>query len=102
MPFSVETERQNKFSYLDIEVIREQGKLSTTIYREPTFSGVYSNLESFLPSVYKYGMVYTLVYRYFRMCSDWEKFHAELTFLEKIFHKNNYPENFIDKCFKSF
>ena len=59
MSSSMETERQNKFSFLDIEVIREQGKFSTTVYRKPTFSGVYSNFESFLPSVYKFGMVYT-------------------------------------------
>ena len=30
------------------------------------------------------------------------KFHAKLTFLKKIFRKNSYPENFIDKCFKTF
>ena len=95
MSFSMETERQNKFC-------REQGKFSTTIYHKPTFSGVYSNFESFLPSVYKFGMVYTLVYRCFRICSDWKKFHAELTFLKTIFPKNGYPENFIDKCFKKF
>ena len=45
MSFSMETERQNKFSFLDIEVIREQGKFSTTIYRKATFNGVYSNFE---------------------------------------------------------
>ena len=32
MSFSMETERQNKFSF---EIIREQGKFSTTIYRKP-------------------------------------------------------------------
>ena len=74
------TSSKRKFSFLDIEVIREQGKFSTTIYRKPTFSGVYSNFERFLPSVYKFGMVYTLAYRCFRICSDWKKFHAELTF----------------------
>ena len=73
----METER-HKFSFLDIEVICEQGKFSTTIYRKPTFSDVYSNFESFLPSVYKFSMVYTLVYRCFRICSDWKKLHAEL------------------------
>ena len=102
MSFSMETERQSKFFFLDIEVISEQGKFSTTIYRKLTFSGAYSNFESFLPSVYKFGMVYTLVYRYYRICLDWKKFHAELTFLKTIFHKNGYPENFIDKCFKKF
>ena len=48
MSFSIERERQNKFSFLDVEVIREQGKFSTTIYGKPTFSGVYSNFERFL------------------------------------------------------
>ena len=31
--FSMETERQNKLSFLDFEVIREQDKFKTTIYR---------------------------------------------------------------------
>ena len=102
MSFSMETERKNKFSFLDIEVIREQGKFSSTIYRKRTFSCVYSNFKSFLPSVYKSGMVYTMVYRCFCICSDWIKFHAEFTFLKKIFRKNGYLENFIGKCFKKF
>ena len=56
----------------------------------PTFSSVYSNFGSFLPSVYKFGMVYTLVHQCFR------------TFLRKIFHKNDYPEKLFDNCFKKF
>ena len=102
MSFSMETEKENKLSFLDVEVIREQGKFTTTIYRKPTFSGVYSNFESFLPSVYKFGMVYTLVYRCFRICSNWTQFHTELIYLKGIFQKNSYPKNFIDKCFKRF
>ena len=43
MSFSMETEKENKLSFLDVEVIREQGKFTTTVYRKPTFSGVYSN-----------------------------------------------------------
>ena len=42
------------------------------------------------------------VHKCFCICWDWTKFHAELTFLKKIFRKNGYPENFIDKCFKKF
>ena len=41
MSFSMQTERQNEFSFLDIEVIREQGKFSTTSYCKPTLSVVY-------------------------------------------------------------
>ena len=62
MSVSMKTERQNKIAFIDIEVIREQGKFSTTIHRKPTFSGVYSIFESFVPSVYKFGIVCTLVY----------------------------------------
>ena len=46
MSFSMETEKENKLSFLDVEVIREQDKFTNTIYRKPTFSGVYSNFES--------------------------------------------------------
>ena len=47
-------------------------------------------------------MVYTLVYKCFRICPNWTQFHTELTFLKEIFQKNGYHGNFIDKCFKKF
>ena len=47
-------------------------------------------------------MVYTLVYRCFRICSNWTQFHTELTFLTGIFQENGYPTNLIDKSFKNF
>ena len=77
MSFSIETGKENKLTFLDVEVIHKQGKFATTVHRKPTFSGVYSNFESFLPSVYKFGMVYTLFYRCFHICSNWTQFHTE-------------------------
>ena len=50
MSFSMETEKENKLSVLDVKIMHEQGKFTTAVYRKPTFSGVYSNFESFLPS----------------------------------------------------
>ena len=52
MSFSMETEKENNLSFLDVEIVHEQGKFTTTIYQKPTVSGVYGNLESFLPMVY--------------------------------------------------
>ena len=49
MSFSMDTEKEDKLSFLDVEIIRKQGKFTTTIYRKPTFSDVYGNYESFLP-----------------------------------------------------
>ena len=34
MSFSMEIEKENKLPFLDVEIIREQGKFSTTIYRK--------------------------------------------------------------------
>ena len=84
MSFSMDTEKENKLSFLDLKVIHEQGKFTITSYRKPSFSGVYSNFEIFLPSVYKFGMVYTLVNRCFRICSSWTQFYTELIFLKGI------------------
>ena len=89
-------------SFLDVEISRENAKFLTTVYRKPTFSGVYTHFESFLPSTQKFGMLYTLVYRCFTLCSDWSKFHRELVTLKEIFQRNGYPKSFIDKCFKKF
>ena len=40
---------------------RKKGKTFTTsVYRKPTFSGVYTHFDRFLPPTYKLGTVYTL------------------------------------------
>ena len=58
-------QKNSKMSFLDVEISRENATFVTTIYRQPTFSGVYTHFESFLPSTHKFGMLYTLVYRCF-------------------------------------
>ena len=62
MSFSFEQEINSKLLFLDIEVSQQQGKFVTTVYSKPTFSGVYTHFDSFLPLVYKVGMIYTLAY----------------------------------------
>ena len=53
MSFTKETEQNSKISFLDVDVIREQGKFVTSVYRKPTFIGVYTHFESFLPDTDK-------------------------------------------------
>ena len=102
MSFSFEQEKNGKLSFLDVEESREKGKFATTVYRKPTFTGVYTHFESFLPTVYKFVMVYTLAYCCFKICSDLTNFHEELSFLKQVFLKNRYALSFIDNCFKTF
>ena len=102
MSFAIEREKQNRMSFLDIAIICEDKTFTTSVYRKPTFSGVYTHFDSFLPSTYKFGTVYTLAYRCFRICSSWTKLHNELVCLKETFLKNGYPEDFINKLFKKF
>ena len=95
MSFFFEQE-YGKLSFLDVEVSRKKGKFVTTVYRKPTFSGVDTHCERFLPTVYTFNMIYTLAYRCFKICSDWTKFHEELSFLKQLFLGNGYPLSFID------
>ena len=100
MLFSHKVERDGKLSFLDVNVFHEEGQFITNVYCKPTFSGVYTHFGSFLPATYKFGMVYILAYRCFRICSDWTKFNQELRFLKGVFLKNGYPLGFIYSCFK--
>ena len=60
--FPFNKKKNGKLSFLDIEVSQKKGKFVATVYGRPTFSGAYTLFESFLPTVYKFGMVYTLAY----------------------------------------
>ena len=70
-------------------------KFITSVYHKPTFSRIYTHFDSFLPSSNKIGLLHTLLYRPFWICSDWTKFHLELVKLIDVFKNNGYPENIL-------
>ena len=47
MSFRIENKKQNRMSCLDIQIIGEDKKFTTSVYFKPTFSGVYTHWESF-------------------------------------------------------
>ena len=61
--FSLEKENDGRLSFLDINIFREKGKFVTNVYREKTFSGVYTNFNSFIPETYKTGLIESLLFR---------------------------------------
>ena len=77
-------------------------KFVTGVYRKPTFSGVFTNYECFIPTYQKRGLLHTLLHKSFSICCDFKTFHFEIDHLKTILIKNNYPVNFIDSCVKSF
>ena len=67
MSFAIENEKDNRMSFLDVNIIRELGKFTTSVYRKPTFSGIYTHFDSLLLSTYKLSMIPTLLYRCFQI-----------------------------------
>ena len=102
LKFTFEFEQNNSFSFLDVKICRENDRFTTSIYRKPTFSGVFTHFDSFIPTSYKQGLVNTLIFRCFKICSSYEKIHNEIVSLKDILKHNSYPKNFIDNCIKKF
>ena len=63
--FTVKYEENNSPSFLHIKSFCDAGKLNTSGYRKPTFSGVLINFESLLPMPYTYNLISTLLHRGF-------------------------------------
>ena len=100
--FTFETEDSNNFSFLDVKITRKDKQFVTSIFRKATFSGVYTNYDSFILDTYKIGLVHTLLFPFFKICYSMENFHIEVEHLRRIFKCNNYPVNIIDQCIKKF
>ena len=60
---TVEREENNSLSLLNINIFRHSGKFQTAVYRKPTFRDVLTNIDNFLPILYKYNLVCTLLQR---------------------------------------
>ena len=89
--FTCEEENDNKISFLDISITRTENKFTTSIFRKKTFSGVYLNFHSHLPTDYKKGLIDTLLHRSYNICSDYASFHQEILFLKSVWQKNSFP-----------
>ena len=100
--FTFETEDLNNFSFLDVKITRKNKRFVTSIFRKATFSGVYTNYDSFILDTYKIGLLHTLLFRFFKICSSMENFHIEIEHLRSTVKCNNYPVNIIDQCIKKF
>ena len=100
--FTSETENNNSISFLNIKIIRDNQKFMTSVYRKLTFSGVFTNFGSFIPKSYKYNLLFRLLHRAFKLCSNFERFHLEIDKLKTIFENNGYPKSFVDLRIKKY
>ena len=102
MKFPFKKEQQNYFNFPDVKVIRENNVFTTSVYRKPSFSGVYTHCAGYMLLCYKFSLVSTIIFRSFTTCSDMPKFHLGICKFKDVNIKNCYSERFVDKCVKTF
>jgi hypothetical protein len=100
--FTVEYENDGKLPFLDTCVYRAFDSYRTTIYRKKTFTGVYLKWTSLTTKKYKLGLIYCLLNRAWKICSDEEEREREINKIKAILAKNEYPEQVVENEIKKF
>ena len=100
--FTMETETNKQIPFLDMNIVQEDGKISTSIYRKPTFSGLGMSFFSFCAFNFKVNNIKTMLFRAYNLSSSYIAFTKELDFLRKYFQNNGYPLIEFEKCCSKF
>ena len=95
LKFTVEKEKNGVLPFLDVKIEK-----STNVYRKSTFTGLYTNWNSFEPTKRKTNLVGTLVHRELKICSK-NKLQEELNQIRSILQQNGYPEIVIISSMKN-
>ena len=90
-------EENSILPFLDVKVQRSESHFVTSIYRKPTFTGLFSKFYGFSPLKNKENLIATLTVRAFRICSNYILFDLEMNNLKSILKSNGYPLNFIER-----
>ena len=72
------------------------------MYHKKTFTGVYLNWTSLTSRKYKIGLIYGLLDRIWRICSEETDKMEEIEKLKIILQKNEYPKHVVDKEIERF
>ena len=95
----MEEESNGQLPFLDVLVERRDSSFLTSVYRKPTFIGLYLNWHSFAPKSRKLNLIRCLSYKALNICSEF-KIDNELRAIRDIFIDNVYPEDVIDSNIK--
>ena len=100
--FTSEKEVNGSLPFLDVLISQNKKRFTTTVYHKPTFSGFYSNFNSFTADEYKHGLIFTFLFWIFLTSLDFCKFQEEVNNLKDVLKKKYFPHNLVNKCIKIF
>ena len=100
--FTSDKEQNKQLHFLDINITRLENNFKTSVYRKPTYTGLYTLFTSYIPQGVKKHIFTNLLSRAFTICSSYTAFHSEATRLTQTFLKNGYPRHLLEKLTKNF
>ena len=92
----MESEDESRLPFMDVLVQRQNGDLVRSVFRKPTFTGLYTMWDSFSPMHQKIALIRSLVSRAQKICSD-SMLQDELDTLGGLFMENGYPVDVIER-----
>ena len=90
----MDEEKDNKLPFLDELVEWRSFAFVTSIYRKPTFTGLYLGWDAFVPKSRRINLIRCLTFRALKICSD-NKIKSEFEQIKNLFLGNGYPEKVI-------
>ncbi|MEL6606571.1 MAG: reverse transcriptase domain-containing protein, partial [Cyanobacteria bacterium J06614_10] len=100
--FTCEIENNGKLPFLDILICKNNGNISTSVYRKPTFTGLGLSWFSFCPDIYKVNSIKTLLNRAYNISSNYLVLHEEIEKLRSYFINNHYKSETFFKIVREF
>lgn len=105
MRFTYETELDDCISFIGLtikhETINNLHCYLTSVYKKPTSTALFTNFNSFTALAYRLSVFRCLVYRAYKLCSNWNLFHNEVNMIRSTLMRNAYPSWFLDRIIKT-
>ena len=95
--FAREIEENGKLLFLHCRGSRDDNSLWTAVYRKPTNTDRLLDKLSYNPTLHKATTIRTLTPRAQLVCNTTDSLSDENKYLDRVFSKNNYNEDFIQR-----
>ena len=92
--FTLEKESNSTLTFINVLVYKEATCFLTSVYRKPTFTGLFTSWDSFCRKKRKPYLIKTFVHRALMICSR-SKQDCEVSFITEILCNNGFPEDII-------
>ena len=94
LSFTMDEEKDDLLPFLEVLLERLSFAFVTSIYRRPTFTGLYLSGDAFAPKSRKVNLIKCLTFKTLKICSD-NRIKSEFEEIKNLVLGNGYPKEVI-------